>query len=357
MALFDTLRRLVVTRRGDGYGPTSPAWQGAAVATPGSVPGSLGRIILADIYGPELAIPTREEAMKVSSIAKGRALVAGTLSRYPLVAYRRDARLPAQPSWLSRTDTGQPPAWRMLWTIDDLIFHGRSLWTVRRGPSRSSGPGPILDAVRVPFDEWELTEDLFVEVQGSRVDADEVIYFDGPQDALLDIASEDIQAARNMTRSWANRVKSPVPLVELHNTADVELTDDEISELTTSWDRARQNGGTAYTPNNVEVNVHGETPTDLYVQGRNSSRIDFANYLNLPAGILDGSPSTASLTYSTREGQRSELVDLCLSYWTLPIAARLSMDDATPRGTRVDFDISWLATPTQPNTANPPSED
>jgi len=352
MSLFDVLRRTLSLTRGDGYGPTSPAWSGAAVATPGSVPGSLGRVILADIYGPELAIPTREEAMKVSSIAKARALIAGTLSRYPLVAYRVDERLARQPAWLSRTDTGQPPGWRMLWTLDDLFFYGRSLWSVRRGAG-----GQIVDAIRVPYDEWELTEDLFVEVQGQRVDADEVIYFDGPQDGLLDIAADEIRGARAMTRAWRQRVDTPVPLMNLHHTDQVPLEDDEIDKLLSQWESARRRGGTAYTPYNVEANALGTVEVDLYVAGRNSARIDFANYANLPAGILDGSPSTASLTYSTREGQRNELVDLSLSYWSSPIAARLSMDDVTPRTTRIDFDIAWLASSTQPTTANPPSED
>lgn len=357
MSLFDVLRRTLSLTRGDGYGPTSPAWSGAAVATPGSVPGSVGRIILADIYGPELAIPTREEAMKVSSIAKARALIAGTLSRYPLVAYRGDTRIPRQPAWLSRTDTGQPPGWRMLWTLDDLYFYGSSLWSVRRGASRSSAFGPIVDAIRVPFDEWELTEDLYVEVQGNRVGADEVIYFDGPQDGLLDIAADEIRGARAMTRAWRQRVDTPVPLMNLHHTDQVPLEDDEIDKLLAQWEAARRAGGTAYTPYNIEAQALGTVEVDLYVAGRNSARIDFANYSNLPAGILDGSPSTASLTYSTREGQRNELVDLSLSYWTGNIAARLSMDDVTPRGSRVDFDITWLASSAQPATANPPSED
>lgn len=347
--IFDSLKRALTLTRGDAYGDHSPAWQGAQVASPWSGPGNLSKVIVADVLGA-VGIVTREEAMRVSSIVKARALIGG-LSRYPLFAYRRDEAIANQPAWLSRTDTGQPPQWRMLWTLDDLIFYGRSLWAVRRGAGDR-----IVDAVRVPFDEWELTEDLVIKVQGVTRSAEEVVYFDGPQDGLLDIAGDDIRAARNMTRTWAARVKSPVPLVELHQTDDIVLRDDEIDDLIATWEGARASGGaTGYTPNNVQLITHGDTPTDLYVEGRNAQRIDVANFLNLPVALLDGSPATASLTYSTNEGARSELVDLSLSYWSAPIAARLSMDDVTPRTQRIDFDIQWTSTPA--TSVNPPTED
>lgn len=352
--LLQRIASAVRLGRGDDlYSPTMRPGEGAAVTPPSGwgASGDLGRIILADIYGATLPVD-RDAAMRVPAVAKGRALIAGTLSRYPLRAYRGGDLVSQQPAWLSRTDTGQPPQWRMLWTLDDLIFHGRSLWVVSRGAG-----GRIVDAIRCPFDEWEIDQDLRLVVQGRVARDDEVIYFDGPQEGLLDIAAADIRASAAMKRAWASRVESPVPLVELHQTDEVVLEDHEITELTDSWEVARRGSGTAFTPSNIDVRVHGQAQTDLYVQGRNAERIDWANFLNLPVGILDGSPATASLTYSVKGDNRAELVDLSLSYWTGPLAARLSMDDVTPRGTRVDFDISWLAAPTQPDTANPDSDD
>lgn len=334
--------------------PTGRAGEGTAVAPPAPwvQSGELERVILADIYGAELPIE-RDTAMKVPAIAKGRGLIAGTLSRYPLRAYRGETEVARQPAWLSRSDTGQPPQWRMLWTLDDLIFHGRSLWATRRHRTSRA----ILDAVRVPFDEWEIDDDLHIVVQGRPVDDGDVIYFDGPQDALLDLARTDIKAAIAMTHAWSSRVESPTPLVELHHSDEGHpLSDDEIASLVSKWETARRNGGTAYTPQALQMIDHGSTQTDLFVAGRNSSRLDFANFLALPATMLDGSTSTASLTYSTREGQKAEFVDLSLAYWSSPIAARLSADDITPAGTRIDFDIRWLSSSPK-ETANPPAED
>lgn len=353
MALMDRIRQAVRLGRGDGpNGAATPAYSGAAIASPWSGTNELSRVITADILGDYDLAVTREQAMRIPSVAKARALIC-SLSRYPLVVYRDDVELPTQPAWLYRTDTGQPPQWRMLWTLDDILFYGRSLWTIRRGAGNK-----ILDGVRVPFDEWEVTDDLVILVQGREVDPDEVIYFDGPQDALLDIARDDIRAARDMAKAWSKRVKSPVPLVGLHDTIDVQIDPTERDEIVDGWEKARYEGGTAYIPQRFNVETYGDAPTDLFVQGRNASRIDFANYTNLPASMLDGSPSTSSLTYSSREGNRVEYVDLSLAYWSAPIAARLAMDDVTARGTRVDFDIRWISQrETQPETANPPTED
>ena len=42
------------------------------------------------------------------------------------------------------------------------------------------------------------------------------------------------------------------------------------------------------------------------------------------------------------------VVDLSLAFWATPLEARLSMDDVTPAGSRIAFDLEYLSTPTQP---------
>lgn len=305
---------------------------------------ALTKVAYSDIFGGDAKIVTRAEAMKVPAIAKGRALICGTLSRQPLAKFRGDTKIPSD-AWMYRTSSQVAPQVRMAWTLDDLIFRGSSLWAVTRGTRDN-----ILDAVRVPPEFWHVDPDsLGIVVNGKPAAAEEVIYFEGPQDGLLDIASDDIRAARAMGRAWANRVDSPVPLIELHLTDDTaQLEDDEADALIATWEDSRRRGGTALTPASIETKVHGNTPTDLFVEGRNASRLDFANYLALPGALLDGSTATASLTYSTKETSRNELVDLSLAYWATPIDARLSMDDVTPAGTRVAFDLEYLSAPTQP---------
>jgi hypothetical protein len=76
--------------------------------------------------------------------------------------------------------------------------------------------------------------------------------------------------------------------------------------------------------------------------------------MNLPASLLEGSQSTATLTYSTSEGKRNELFDYSLPFYADPIEEAFSLDSVVPRGTRVRFDfsdfIAAAASPTGPIT-------
>lgn len=306
---------------------------------------TLSRIALSDVFGAGVDLPlTRAEAMKVPAIAKGRALIVGTLSRQPLAKFRGAAKVEPDP-WMFRSSKGHAPQMRMLWTLDDLIFYGCSLWGVDRGTRNQ-----ITDAVRVPREYWYVDPDTSgIILNGVQAKSDEVVYIEGPQDGLLTIAADDIRAARSMSAAWKARVDSPVPLIELHITDPAaQLTPDEQDELIAAWEASRKSGGTALTPHEIETKVHGTTPTDLFVNGRNASRLDFANFLALPGAMLDGTTATASLTYSTKEGSRNELVDLSLAYWATPLEARLSQDDVTPAGSRIAFDLEYLSAPNQP---------
>lgn len=309
------------------------------------------QIVWSDIFGSEHQGVTRAEAMRVPAIVKGRALILGTLARQPLAKFKGETQVAADP-WMYRTNSQVPPQTRMAWTLDDLIFYGHSLWMVERGAKHE-----ILDAYRVPPEYWEITEDLQILVDHKPVAQDGVIYFSGPQDGLLEMGRNGIRAAIAMETSWAQRVDGPVPIMELHQTDTTStLTTEEIVELLDEWDYARKNGGTAYTPFDVELKVHTGADENLFVEGRNASRIDVANWMALPGTMLDASRATASLTYSTTEGARNELVDYSIAFWATPIEARLSQDDVVARGTRTAFDMTYFSSHEQPTTG-PTSED
>lgn len=327
------------------------------LASPWST-GSLTRIAVSELLGLPNSIVTRTDAMKIPAVVRGRGLIAGTLARFPLSLWSFGSdesldRVLPPPPWMSSTQVRQSPRMRMLWTIDDLLFSGLSLWALKRDDQDQ-----VVDAVRVPPEYWSVDPDsLGVLVGGKPVSAEEVCLFEGPQEGLISLAEDAIRASLGMANAWKQRVVSPVPLVELHSTdANNELDSDEIDDAITQWEAARQAGGTAFTPSWIETKMHGEAPTDLYVEGRNAERLDWGNYLNIPATMLDGSMSTASLTYSTQEGRNSEFVDYSLAYWRMPIEARLSADDITPPDSFVRFNLTSLVSPVQLGVS-PRSED
>lgn len=303
----------------------------------------LTRVVLEDLFNIPAPHIGRAEAMQVPSIVKGRAIICGTLSRYPLAKYRKETRVESDP-WMTKNAGDVSPQVRMLWTLDDLIFSGASLWALERNTK-----GLVTNAARVPPELWTVNEDLEIRVQDKPVSSEEVCYFEGPQEGLTTLARNTILGALDMETAWQKRVSSPVPLVELHSTdPNGDLEQYEANELVKQWEKARRNGGTAYTPSNIEMKpTSAAADENLFIEGRNALRLDVANFLNLPAELLDGSTATASLTYSTQQGTRNELVDLSLNYWATPIEQRLSMDDMTPAGSSIQFDLSHLTTPTQ----------
>lgn len=320
---------------------------------------SLTKIALSEMLGVPNALITRADAMKVAPVARGRGLICGTLSRYPLTQWQlgateaEDVQL-VTPEWMTGTKTMQSPISRMLWTLDDLLFAGLSLWAVERDAN-----DVITDAARVDPSNWSVDSDsLGVLVNGAPVtDPKSVILFEGPQEGLLTIAEDAVRASRNLSKAWQRRVESPIPLVTLNQTdPNGDLDDDEIDDAIADLENSRINGATTFVPYGYEIQVHGEVKTDLFVEGRNAERLDWGNYLNIPAAMLDGSLSTATLTYSTTEGKRSEFVDYSLFYWASAIEARLSLDDVTPPGTCVRFNLKWLTNTVQ-QPLSVPSED
>lgn len=338
--------------------PTS-AQVTSPVASPMS-PSFGRRVVAADLAGVEVReLIDRAAAMRVPSVVKGRALIVGLLSRHPLAAYDSAMGLAATPlagecPWLTSTSTPQSPRLRNLWTYDDFLFEGLSVWATNR-----LDDGTILDSYRLNTDVWTIdpdTRELLVD--DKPVSREEYLLLEGPQEGLVTIAETTIRAALDLEAAWSARVRCPVPIQVLYAAemaGDLEPT--EAAELVDTWELRRRAGGTGFLPYGVKAEYPGaDGDSQLFIEGRNAVRLDVANFLALPASALDGSLSTASLTYSTKEGDRNDLADLSLAYWANPLEARLSQDDIVPAGRNVAHDLTQLATPTEP-TRTPNQED
>jgi hypothetical protein len=214
-------------------------------------PRTLETVVWSDIFGSADLPVMRSEAMSVPSVAKARHLIVG-LSRQPVRAYR-GADPVSDPVWTYRTDSQTPPTTRMLWTLDDLYFGGWALWAVDRGQGDT-----ILDAVRVPPERWGFDPDGAVLVDGVGVDADQVILFSGPYEGLLAAGAGTVRAARNLETAWAKRVRTPVPITELHQVNEDPMTAEEIHDTVESWSAMIEaGGGVGFTPYNVEAKYPG----------------------------------------------------------------------------------------------------
>lgn len=346
----------------------SPGVQ-VGIASPWAVTSSLEAIAWADILNTTLLPMTRAEAMSVPAIAKARHVVAPRVASTPLHVFRfaRDPATGAEsdtqlgdPKWISRTDDGVSPWHRMLWTVDDLIFHGWSLWGTTRGSE-----GELLGAARVPMDAWQFNSAGQVEVKTPGAsdfkpprDVD-VILIPGPHEGILTYGATTVRHARQLLKAAATAGQNPSANLELHQVEGEDLTDVQITALIDSWAAARrgENGGVAYTNKALQLIEHGAIDAHLLIEGRNASAVDCARVVGVAAAMVDATVPKASLTYETTEGRGLEHLAYGVEPYADAIAARLSLDDVVPRGQRTRFDITQDLGPTVPSPTGPVTED
>lgn len=325
-------------------------------------PNQLQTIVWADLL--ELAnIPmTRGEAMGVPALAKARHVIAPKVAATPLrkLTWNPQTQTDEEaetPIWVTRTDGDVSPFHRMLWTVDDLIFSGWSLWAVTRGAATDNRP--VLTAERVGINRWKFDQDWnVVWLNDKPVDMARHILIPGPHEGILSFGCTAIRHARQLLRNAARASETPTPTFELHQTQGDPMTDDAIDTMVSGWAKARrgENGGVAFTNQSIETKEHGSIDGALLIDGRNAAAIEMARIVGTSGAMVDASTPKASLTYETTQGRGLEHREYGLRMYSDAIAARLSMDDMVPRGSRIRFDITDDLTP-QPAPTGPEVED
>lgn len=310
-----------------------------AVQTPWAEDNLTANVLLADAFGITTEIATRQNAMSIPAIAKARHIITSTVAAAVWKAYKGDAELGTQPPFLYRTNSAQTPVHRMIWTVDDLLFYGWSLWAVTRGAGRE-----ILDAVRIPRERWDFDSVGRVLVDGEITQEGEVVLIPASDLGLILNGSATILGALNLEREWQKRIRNPIAVTELHVTdANDPLTPEESKKLAADFNASRrtQDGVTMVTPANVEIRTHGAQVTDLFIAGRNAVAIDVARLVGLPALVLDtANINAANQNYSNKDTARNDLLDAIRNVYIAPIEARLSQDDVVARGQSIRADLS-----------------
>jgi hypothetical protein len=292
-----------------------------------------------DIFGDSIPTNTRAAAMRIPAIARGRNLLCTAAARARLVSLKVDQPAPT-PSWVTRAGGGQSPALRMAWTIDDLIFYGMSCW-YRVNGADTFPP----DYARLNQDEWQINGDNRIEVNGQEVDDANVTLIPGFHGGILDHGRDAIRDAKALYANVASRLATPLPGLELHQTGGLPLTETERDDLIQLWATARTGGnaGVAYTSQDIEAKpMAADDDGRLMIESRNAAAVDLARTIGIGAGLIDATAPKASLNYETTQLRNQEFIDRDLSGYLAPIEARLSLDDVSPHGTRIAFDLSDL---------------
>lgn len=324
-------------------GPTAAAdyTGGMPIATPFSDDSHLARITAAELWGTEQLQLGRRAAMSVPALARARHVVCSKLARAPITAMTSaDTPAPVQSPLLTEPDPERTTGWaQKLWTIDDLIFHGRSYWVI----TARYGSGAASRARRVSVDTVTYNEKTGAYViDGRGYPARDVIRFDGPHEGVLAFAGNPISAMVALERAYGAAAKTPVPNIELHYTGHGDLTDEEIDKLIDRWAAARrgENGGVSFTSRDIEVRTHGGTSENLLVQGRNAAALDAARIIGVPASAIDASMvgGGSSLNYTNAPARMRELIDTGLDMYAAAIESALTAHLPSGQHAAYDFD-------------------
>jgi hypothetical protein len=311
---------------------------------------------------------TRAGAMRVPAMARARNLTCGTIAALPLAAMRLDQPVTPAPYWAYGTDgqlgtltadqgrawavMPQAPLHRMVWTIDDLLFYGESLWVV----TDRLATGYPSRMARVPFDHWTVQDGVIVDLDSKPFPAADMVWIPALNEGVLGFGAGSLRMAYELERNAADVAMRPLRL-ELHQTSAAEMTPDERREAVTEVRNAMaSNDGVLFTNNALEVIEHRVDSDALQLGARNASALDVARLANMPAMMLDATAQGASLEYQTMSGRNQQWLDYGLALYMDAVEARLSMDDIVPAGQRVAFDTTDWTAPDASDTG-PATED
>lgn len=335
VGLLDRARQLFGFSKSTGFGDSF------ALASPFSVGTGLAPVLLTDLgYGGEGNPATALEALKCPPIWRGVTALSTLIADLEL-EYDDGSDLDEADAWMNASEGSITPGARHAALLQDLMFsRDACYWIQREGDT-------IVSALKLPRELWQLDWMGNITINGQIAqDQSAFIFFQSLMPlGLLDAAADSIHHYHDLRNTIRSRSRNPIPMVELHIEEEFEGTAEELAKAQKDWSAARQaeNGAVAFTPKGIKLIPHtgSGNDSDMLTGARNAVRLDFANFLNLAASLLEGA-NGASGTYENTLQTKDELVTLSLATWLTPIQQRLSQPDVTKSGKKIRFRTSSL---------------
>ena len=287
----------------------------------------------------------RSSAMQVPAVARARNIIAGTISTLGLNSYNMitGAKVEGR-KILEQPDPALPLAVTMAWTVEDLLFHGRSFWQVLEVNPEDGRPTQArrIDPTRVTFttdlDTQEIVNGFYIE--GGLLPATGVgslIMFSGIDEGILNRGGRTISTALKLEEAVQRMASEPNPTMVIKNSG-VDLPPEQVSSLLAQWKQARATRSTAYLSGPLDVTTFGYDAGQMQLtESRLNTAAEIARMCNIPAWYINA--ESASATYSNVSQERRSLVDFSLRPYMSCIEERLTMVDVSPRGQEVRFDL------------------
>lgn len=291
---------------------------------------------------------TREEAMSVPTVARGRNIICSSIASIGLEVIDRSTGMEIEdgtPRVIRTPDPRVPGSATYVWTCEDLLFYGYAYWQITELFSDTYRVRSVqrVSPARVTIQTNALaTEIEYYMVDGSPVPNSGIgslVVFNGNDEGLLNRAGKTIRTGAELERAAAMYAREPVPSMVLKSNGTA-LPADRIAKLLDAWGVSRRNRSTAFLNADVSMEAVGFDPEKLQLnQARSYVSTELARALGIPAYYVDAETGS-SMTYSNASNQRQSLLDFSLLPMMTSISERLSMPDFVPQSQRVEYDLS-----------------
>lgn len=307
---------------------------------------------------------SRNEALQVPAVLRGRNLICSTLAGLPLKIHGPDRREVDGYLLGGNIDPDVPNIVTLASTLEDLLFEGVAWWRVTRfgwhnypveahwvptGSVHVAGTGDLPSVARITADQpFPAGGQVFID--GVPVRDDEVIRFDSPNPPLLRHAARAIRTALRLDRTSSTYAEEPMPqglfsemegtdgLSDAPGSAGDDTDRSEIEKFLDDWAQARRDRSWGYAAG-VKAEILQWSPKDLQLaDARQHAVLEIARSMGVDPEDLG--VSTTSRTYQNGEQRRLDLTDFTLAAYSTALQQRLSMRDVTPRGydAKLSFD-------------------
>ena len=295
----------------------------------------------------------RHEAMTVPSVKRCRDLIC-TVGSFPL-EYKKIStgeEIPA-PRWIRQLSTSQPQFVTLSWLCDSLLMYGvgyLEITSTYQEDGRMASADWVANT-RVTYDTTangaQITQYYVDGIARPMSGVGSLITFQGFNEGILSVGSQTIRAAIDTQRAAAVAASTPMPTGYIRNSG-ADLPPAEVQGLLAAWKSARQNRSTAYLTSTLSYETASFSPKDMaYTDSILGLSTEIARMCGVPAYYLS-SDQNSSLTYSNVLEERKQIVALTLQPYISAIEERLSMDDISTSGHKVEFDLDSSFLKTEP---------
>jgi HK97 family phage portal protein len=297
---------------------------------------------LPSLYSSLTLRVSRKEAMSVSSVARARNLICGTVAGIPLEYYnKRTGEVMAAPRWVNQLAKNQPSFITICWIVDSLLFYGVSYLRVTERYAEDGRPAAFewIANARVTFTtdlEGIMVTQYYVDA--APIAMNDIVTIQGFDEGVLERAGRTIQSAIDINKAAAIASATPMSSGILKNTGS-DLPPAEVSGLLAAWKRSRQNNSTAYLTSTLEFQSTQFSPKDMmYNEAIQNLSTEIARAMNVPAYYLSADQNT-TMTYANVTEERKQFFALSIEPYIQAIQTRLSMDDISTANHEVRFAV------------------